>query len=361
MRYKRGMNKRRVLGTCLIAIGLMVPLADGQLIGTDRGHPVAQDIAPVKGSTVLNISSDDAAHAVAEIATRMGAHIGKSSRGNPVVNLRQPAMTLDDNCVYPIVNDRTGGHGSFAGFAAWQDYLSHRPERVGFTGLIDRNSKHRPVPSGDVLLELSLQPVDASHTRLEFWSNCMADTVLGRKPANSTGKFERAFLRQLAPGLNLDEWTATASAALEAAAEIDYKARAEFDPNDIHRSTLRHLPSDVPDRTRVKAETTSNLEDVWQAAQRATSRLAELRGTTVTRIDERFHQIQNGDASANGVRPWREDLTTTISDLGNGHTRITVVRRLLVPSADGTTWRGASSDGEMESWLIGAILKETSR
>jgi hypothetical protein len=329
------------------------------MIGMDPGHPVAQDIAPVKGSTVVNISSDEAALTVAKIANSMGAHLGKSPRGNMVVNLRGPAMKLDDNCVYPIVNDRTGDGWTFAGFAGRQEYLATRPERVGFTGMIDRNSKHRTAPTGDVLLELSLQPIDAGHTRLEFWSNCIADTELGRKPANSTGKFERAFLGQLAPGLNLDSWTPTASAALDAAAEIDYRGRSEFDPNDIHRSVLRHLHPGVPERTRVKAETTSSLEDLWRAAQRATRRFAELRRLAVTKTDERFHEIQNGDAStAIGDRAWREDLTTTLSDVGNGRTRITVVRRLLVPSSDGLTWHGYSSDGEMESWLIGAVLKE---
>jgi hypothetical protein len=306
------------------------------------------------------VSSDDAARSVATIASRMGAHLGRSPRGNVVVNLQEPFTKLDDNCIYPIVNDRTGVRmGTYAGVA--RAYLAEGPERVGFTGMVDLNSKHRVEPSGNVLLELSFQALDAGHTRLEFWSNCIADTALDvrRRPANSTGKFERAFLAQLAPGLNLDIWTAAASATSDAAAEIDYRARSEFDLNDIHRSVLRHLHPGVPERTRVKAETAASLEDVWRAAQRATRRFAELRGLTVSRTDERFHLIQNGDASVGvGDRAWREDLTTTLADSGSGRTRITVVRRLLVPSPDGSTWNGYSSDGEMESWLVGAIMKE---
>ena len=120
--------------------------------------------------------------------------------------------------------------------------------------------------------------------------------------------------------------------------------------------TSRRSRSDA----RVKTETTAKPDDVWRAAERATGRFADLRGLAVTRTDERFHQIQNGDASVGGRgdRAWREDLTTTLSDTGDGRTRITVVRRLLAPSSDGLTWHGYSSDGEMESWLIGAIMRE---
>jgi hypothetical protein len=325
----------------------------------DPGHLIAQAVSPVKGSTVLNVSRDDAVRSVEKIATSLGAHLGRSPRGNTVVNLPGPAVKLDDNCVYPLVNDRTGARGTFAAFASEQEYLANRPEKIGFTGMVDLNSKHRAAPTGDVLLELSFQPVDAGHTRLEFWSNCIADTELGRKPANSTGNFERAFLSKLAPGLNLDAWTATAAGALYAAAEVDYRARSEFDLVDIHRSVLRHLHADVPERTRVNVQTTASLDDVWRATQRATHRFAELRALPVTRTDERFHEIQNGDASVPvGDRSWREEFTTTLADSGNGNTRITVVRRLLVPSSDGLAWRGYSSDGEMESWLIGAVLKE---
>lgn len=338
---------------------LVIPVAHAEGVSMDSGHAVAQDIAPVKGSAVLHVSNDKVVRSVATIASSMGAHLGKSPRGNVVVNLRRPATTLDENCIYPIVNDRTGDRGTFYGFALWQEYLASRPERVGFTGMVDRNSKHRAELTGEILLEIALTPIDAEHTRMEFWSNCIADTELNRKPANSTGQFERSFLAQLAPGLNLDTWTATASGALEAAAQLDYKARSEFDSTDIHRSVLRQLHSRVPERTRVKADTTANIEDAWRAAQRATRRFAELRGLPVTRTDASFHQIQNGDASrAYENRAWKEEFTTSLSDSGNGHTRIIVVRRLLVPSADGSLWHGYSSDGEMESWLISAVMSE---
>jgi hypothetical protein len=350
---------RFVLAMSVVTIGLTVPFCSGQMVSMDPGHLIAQAVSPVKGSTVLNVSSDGAARSIEKIATGLGAHLGKSPRGNTVVNFTGPDLKLDDNCIYPLVNDRTGARGTFAAFAGEQEYLANRPERVGFTGMIDRNSKHKTAPTGDVLLELSFQSVDADHTRLEFWSNCVADTELGRKPANSTGKFERGFLNQLAPGLNLDAWTASASGALDAAAEVDYRARSEFDLADIHRDVLRHLHAGVPERTRVNVQTAASLDAVWQAAQRATRTFAKLRALAVTRTDERFHQIQNGDASVRvGDRPWREEFTTSLSDSGNGKTRITVVRRLLVPSSDGLAWKGYSSDGEMESWLIGTILKE---
>jgi hypothetical protein len=319
----------------------------------------ARDIAPVMGSTVLSISNDDATRSTARIATSMGAHLGRSPRGNMVVTLRVPDLKLDQNCVYPIINGKTGGHmRTFAGLH--QSIASRPPRRIGFTGLTDANSgQSAEMLAGDVLLELSLQPVDAGHTRLGFWSNCIAGTEIGRALASSTGKFERAFLGQLAPGLNLDVWTTAAFVTADAPAEVEYQARLEFAPNDIHRGVVTRLHPSVSDRTLVKSEMNAKLDDVWRAAQRATRRFAELTSLTVMRSDERFHQIQNGDASlGGGERAWRDDFTTTISDTGYGLTRITVVRRLQVPSSDGLTWHGYLSDGERESWLIGAIMKD---
>jgi hypothetical protein len=157
----------------------------------------------------------------------------------------------------------------------------------------------------------------------------------------------------------LDVWTTAAFVTADAPAEVEYQARLQFAPNDIHRGVVTRLHPSVSDRTLVKSEMNAKLDDVWRAAQRATRRFAELTSLTVIRSDERFHQIQNGDASlAGGERAWRDDFTTTISDTGYGLTRITVVRRLQVPSSDGLTWHGYLSDGEMESWLIGAIMKD---
>jgi hypothetical protein len=294
----------------------------------------------------LSLSADDVAHTAEMVAKSMGARLGKSPRGNVVVSLRVPAIKLDENCIYPIINGKTGGH--LQTFASWQMGLFH-----------GREEQANARPSGDVLLELSMQPAEGGGTRFEFWSNCVADTELGRVLANSTGKFERAFLNQLAPGLNLDTWTAAASSTADAPAELPYRARTDFEANDIHRDVQRHLHPGVSDRTLVKALTDASLDDVWQAAQRAARQFATLRRLAVTRTDERFHEIQIGDGSAGtSDRAWREELVTTVSDTGDGLTRIAVVRRLLVPSSDNLTWHGYPSDGEMESWLIGAVLRE---
>ena len=340
----------------LLAIGV-VPFLSAQL----EVIPVAQDVAAVKASTMLHIPSRDVERSVERIAKIMGARLGRSPRGSTVVVLRVPAIKLDDNCVYPIIDAKTGRRMSrFSELQRWAG--SRHSSFDAFTGLLkDSTTRSAAIElNGDVLLELSIEPVEGERTRLEFSSNCLADTQLGRKLAYSTGKFEREFFLQLAPGLNLDVWTTAASATVDAPAVLEYKARSEFDANDVHRDVLRHLHPGVSDRTLVKAETIAKPADVWRAAQRATGRFSDLRGLAVTRTDERFHQIQNGDASVGGRgdRPWREDLTTTISDTGDGRTRIMVIRRLLVPSSDGLAWRGYPSDGEMESWLIGAILGE---
>jgi hypothetical protein len=333
--------KKRFGVAAVIMIGSVAQSLNAQLSVV----PVAHEVIPIKGSTILNTSSGDVERTIAKIATTMGARLGKSPRGNVVVALRRPAIKLDENCIYPIINSKTGGR--IRTFASFQLELTQ--------GIQSRDTR----ASGDVLLELSLQPIDGGRTRLEFSSNCMADTELGRVLANSTLKFERAFLSQLAPGLNLETWVTAASATVDVPAEAEYRARSEFDANDIHRDVLRSLHPGVSERTLVRAVTTANLDDVWRAAQRVTSQFADLRGLAVTLTDERFHQIQNGDASVGGGdRAWREDLTTTISDTGGGRTRITVVRRLLVPSSDSLTWHGYPSDGEMESWLIGAIMRE---
>jgi len=177
----------------LITIGTAMSSLDAQMIVVPRAH----DVIPVKGSTVLSLSADDIAHTVEKVAKSMGARLGKSPRGNTVVSIRVPTIKLDENCIYPIINGKTGGH--LQTFASWQMGLLHGREE-------QRNAR----PSGDVLLELSIQPAEGGRTRFEFWSNCVADTELGRVLANSTGKFERAFLNQLAPGLNLDTWTTAA-------------------------------------------------------------------------------------------------------------------------------------------------------
>ncbi len=307
--------------------------------------PTNHDVVPVKGSAVLNAGLSGTQREAEKIAHTMGARLGKSPRGNVVVAFRKPATNLDEYCFYPIVNSKTGGH--MRTFASWQ------------LGLLQGSSRDAAaMPSGEVLLEVSLAPIDGDHTRIEFWSNCMADTELGRVLANSTGKFERAFLAKLAPTLNLDTWSAASSSSADVPAEVEYRAISEFEANDIHRNPLRALHPGVSDKTLVSINSAAPVAEVWHATQAATLRFAEMTGLTVTSIDERFHRIQNGDANIPGRKDWREEFVTTISDQGNGQTRISVVRRLLVPN--GATWRGYPSDGEMESWLIGAILRELS-
>jgi hypothetical protein len=309
------------------------------------------DVTPVGARFNLNLSPAAAKRAARKLAGQMGARIDESNNGKFVFVLKRPATALDEYCVYPIINRTTGGH--LHTFLTWQLGLFH----AGY-------QEDSRLASGDVLLKMSFEPGDGGRTRLDFWSNCVTDTELGRLPAESTGKFERAFVGQLAAaaGQSVDFSALPANHSLDAPAEVDYKPVADSKPG-IHESVLRALRPGVSERTAVKSEIAADIGVVWSAAVRATRRFADVSGLTIMSVDERLRQIQNGSAAGpqDAARPWREEFVTSITDAGRGKTRITVVRRLLVPSRDGHEWHAAASDGELESWLIGAVMNEVSK
>lgn len=304
--------------------------------------PVARDVVPIRLTTELSMIPDAALDAAKAAGSKLGAHMGKSSRGNLVVGLEVPTSKLDEYCIYPIINAKTGGH--MRTFAAWQ------------LEFIQGNSRDARRTTGEVLVEVALRP-NGDHSMMEFWSNCIGDTELGRVPAPSTGKFEQSFVAQLSAitGQNIDA-SSLINTAMDAPAEEPYKFKSDFDPNDIHRNPLRALHPGVSDRTAVSADVEADAAAVWKATLRSTQKLADLRGVPITRTDQKLFVVQNGASATDSGRGWREEFVTSLTSEGRGRVRIRVVRRLLVHSRDSAEWHGAPSDGEIESWLIGNII-----
>lgn len=209
---------------------------------------------------------------------------------------------------------------------------------------------------GSILVEVSLRP-EGDHVAMDFWGNCIADTELGTVPAPSTGKFEQAFLSKLATitGQQIATPKST-SLGLDAPAEEPYRFRSEFDPDDRHWNPLRTLHPGVSDRTAVKMYVKAPIATVWRATLQAAEQLAEIRGAAVGGIDPKFFRVQNGSINTDNGHDWREEFVTTLTDEEDYGVRITVVRQLRVLSRDSSSWRGAPSDAEIESWLIGRIL-----
>jgi hypothetical protein len=275
----------------------------------------------------------------------MGARVEASPDGTlKVIMSRIPAVDLDRNCVYPVVNKKTGGHTHT--FATWQ-------------GDLTRTSSFR-FATGDVLLVLSLQENPSGQTSVEFWGNCVADTELGRLPAESTGVFEEKFLNKLfaEAGQRLGSIPARTHDK-DAPAEEAYKETHDLTPGN-HKQLIRALLPGVSERTLVKVSVAASTEVVWRAAVAATTKLSEQTGRPVVRVDEQTHTIQNGTAAGRGILPsreerWSDEFITSVTPDGS-QTRLSVVRRLRISSDDGVTWRGAPSDGEIESWIVTEAL-----
>ncbi len=308
-------------------------------------EPIAREVVPVKRSVLLKMSVTDAEAKLRDVASSFGANMVTSPRGNPMVVLSHlGAAKLDENCVYPVVNRKTGGHTYT--YLSWQHEVARR---------IDRR-----LVTGDFLLEMSLKTGADQNTNIEYWSNCAADTELGRLPALSTGLFEEHFFRQIleAAGqrVRLDRPTVDP----DVPAEEIYVANSKF-IHGPHLDKVRRLLPGVSNRTSVRFQVSKPRQEVWQAALRATRQFGELSGCRVQRVDETLGEIQSGDMhtpSHTDNEKWANEFVTAIRG-DAAKSQIVVTRTLLIVTADGEM-RGAPSDGFLESWIITKIIDDLS-
>jgi hypothetical protein len=306
--------------------------------------PRAKDVTSLKARTTLNLSRAASEKAIRQIAVEMRARVDTSADGLlTVVMPKISAVELDRNCVYPIVDKKTGGH--LHTFATWQSDLT-RTTSFHFA-------------DGDVLLLLSLQEDQPGQTIVEFWGNCVADTELGRLPAESTGMFEEKFLNEVfaVAGQHLGS-IPKGTHDKDAPAEESYKETRELTPGS-HKQWVRTLLPGVSDRTLVRVLVAGSTESVWRAAVQANTKFSEKTGRPSIRVDDKMHTIQNGPSTkgvvAAGDERWSDEFVTSVVPDGS-QTRVSVVRSLRVSSDGGGTWRGAPSDGEMENWILSEMF-----
>lgn len=275
--------------------------------------------------------------AVRDIAQNLGATVAVSERGNLVITSAAiPTTQLDITCVYPVVDKKTGGHTYT--YATWLSDLSR--------------TKHlRPI-NGNVVLAVVLTATAERKTKIDFWSNCVSDSELGRLPSESKGLFEKIFIDALLNKAGQRTESAVVDRiSADAPGTVDFHPVTEL-PSGSHRDLLRSLLPGVSDRTRVTRLFRSDIESVWSAAVAAASDFGQKTGSQVVRMDRELQQIWNGDATQRlaGRDGWADEILTTIARSGN-QTRVTVTRRLQVQSED-EYWKGVPSDGEVERFLI---------
>jgi hypothetical protein len=268
----------------------------------------------------------------------MGASVQTLADGTlRVVLPKLGPIDLDRQCVYPVINQKTGGHTHT--FATWQADLS-------------RTSAMRFV-TGEVLLLLSLQENSAHKTVVEFSSNCFADTEIGRQPAESVGIFEQRFLARLfaAAGQQLGS-IPTARHSIDAPAEEEYSETRDISPG-VHTRRVRSLLPGVSDRTLVKVSVSSPSDTAWRAIVQVMSDFAQQTARPPVKINEQLRTVEVGPA-AKGDAPaerWNDWYVASVSSDGS-QTRLSVIRELRVSADGGASWHGAPSDGEIESWIL---------
>ena len=312
-------------------------------------QPVAKQITPAKSAVVLNLPPAEGISTVTQIAIGLGARVEEKADGTLLVaKERIPASSLDGNCVYPVFDRKTGSHTYT--FATWQMSVLQKQfnqsARLGY---------------GDVLLQLSFRRHPSGKTSLEFSSHCVADTELGRLPAESTGVFEESVLNALFAVAGQQLSMRKPEAVRDSAAVLPYVEDAQLTA-DSHADSFRSLLPGVSDSTLVSVTVRESDARVWAAALSATDAFSRLTGRPVVRVDEQMREIQNGRIATDSVSQhpsWQDMFVTSLRSDGE-KIRINVVRTLRISSRP-NEWKGAPSDGELQSWIIGEVLRNLSR